>query len=58
LTLGQKTALINKQAKTLTAAAAVKNGSTMVPLRFVSEALAATVNWDSTARTITINTND
>jgi exopolysaccharide biosynthesis protein len=58
LTLGQKTALINKQAKTLTAAAAVKNGSTMVPLRFVSEALAATVNWDSTARTITISTQD
>ncbi len=57
LILGQKTAQINGAAKELNAAAAAKNGSTMVPLRFVSEALQATVNWDSATRTITITTN-
>ncbi|WP_284644670.1 stalk domain-containing protein [Paenibacillus silviterrae] len=32
-------------------------GSTMVPLRFVGEALGATVGWDSPSRTITISSS-
>ena len=32
-----------------------KNGSTMIPLRFVSEAFGADVNWDNNTNTVIIN---
>lgn len=38
------------------AGAIVKDGTTLVPIRFVSEALGATVNWDSATRTVNIIT--
>ena len=37
--------------------AKVKNGRTLVPLRFVGEALGATVNYDATNRTIKITSS-
>lgn len=57
LTLGQKTAVKDGQTIELEVAAASRNGSTMVPLRFVAEALQANVEWDGASRTVTITTN-
>lgn len=55
LATGSSTATINGREMTLTAPVENKDGSTMVPLRFVSEALGAEVIWDGDTRTITIN---
>lgn len=54
LKLKSKTATINNQTVTLDVPAQAISGRTMVPVRFVSEALGATVNWNSTAKTVTI----
>lgn len=54
LTVGQSTAIVNSKTVTLAAKAEVINGSTMVPLRFVSEALGADVKWDNATSTATI----
>lgn len=48
-------AKINDKTVSLSAAAANKNGSTMVPLRFVSEALGADVSWNGENKTVTVN---
>ncbi len=55
LVTGASTARINGREMTLTTSVENKNGSTMVPLRFVSEALGAEVIWDGETKTITIN---
>jgi hypothetical protein len=52
--IGSKTATINGKAVTLAAPATIINGSTMVPLRFVSEALGSGVKWDGKTNTATI----
>ena len=54
LQIGSKTAYRNGQAVTLSVPGKVIGGSTLVPLRFVSEALGADVKWDGAAQTITI----
>lgn len=46
LKIGNKAAAINEKTVTIDQAPVIKNGYTFVPLRFVSEALGATVNWD------------
>lgn len=56
LVIGEQTALINGNKVTLTKEAVVYSGSTLVPLRFVSEALGATASWDRKTRTATIIT--
>ncbi len=48
-------AKINGEAYKLAATVKNKNGYAMVPLRFVSEALGAEVNWDGNTRIVTIN---
>lgn len=58
LVTGSKYALINGESKVLSAPVVNKNGSTMVPLRFVSEALGAEVSWDAETKTITINSEN
>jgi hypothetical protein len=45
LTIGEKTFNISGQDYPLDAPAVIENNRTMVPLRFVSEALGAEVNW-------------
>lgn len=55
LITGASTATINGREMTLTASVENRNGSTMVPLRFVSEALGAEVIWDGKNKIITIN---
>jgi len=46
LTIGERSAEVNGHPVDLDAAPAIKDGRTMVPLRFVSEALEAHVQWD------------
>lgn len=55
LTIGQKTAQVNGRAVTLDAAPYIDpNGRTLVPVRFVSEQLGATVGWDAATKAVTI----
>lgn len=54
LVIGKSTATINGKIVTLAAKAEVINGSTMVPLRFVAEALGAKVSWDAGSNTAVI----
>ncbi|PZD95566.1 copper amine oxidase N-terminal domain-containing protein [Paenibacillus sambharensis] len=56
LKLGSKQAAVNGQSVQLGAAARSVNGHTMVPLRFISEALGAGVEWDKSTMTVTITT--
>lgn len=55
LTIGSKTAFVNNKPVTLDAPAKIKDGRTLVPLRFVSEQLGYKVNYDAAASKVTIN---
>lgn len=57
LGIGDRRALVNSQTVILDNSASIVNGSTMVPLRFVSEALGAEVRWNSAAQLVTIDTS-
>lgn len=52
--IGNKEILINGQSTQLAVAPTIKDGSTMIPLRVVSEALGAGVVWHSDTKTIEI----
>jgi len=54
LTIGSETAYINGTGIKVSPAPIIVDGITMVPLRSVSEALGASVAWDSSTRTISI----
>src|SRR5690606_474125 len=54
LTIGSKTAYIGSTKVTLTQTPEVINGASLIPLRFVSEALGAKVNWNQQTGTVTI----
>jgi hypothetical protein len=56
LKMGSHTAWVNGASVQLDTPPVTMAGRTMVPLRFLSEALGATVTWDSNARTVAINT--
>ncbi len=58
LTLGRVDAYVDGQTITLSVPAQSIDGRTMVPLRFVSNALGADVNWDPSSEQITIFTLD
>ena len=53
--IGNKTAIVNGQKKTLTAPPEITTGRTFVPLRFISEAFGAALDWNGTTQTITIS---
>lgn len=57
LTLGRRTALINNESVSLRVPAMRIGGSTMVPLRFIGEALGARVDWDEPGQQVSINTS-
>ncbi len=54
LTIGEKTAVINGQKVTLAQRSVVLKGRTLVPLRFVGEALGAHVSWNASKSLVTI----
>lgn len=56
LTLGQKIAVLNGREVTLDVPAMEYRGSTLVPLRFMGEALGVDVRWDSAAYAVRIST--
>ncbi|GGO00806.1 stalk domain-containing protein [Saccharibacillus kuerlensis] len=58
LTIGSKSATVNGSSVTLDVPARVVNGSTVVPLRFISESLGQGVNWNATTKTVNITTTD
>ena len=54
LTLGNKIAKVNGEEKTLNLAPQIKNNTTMVPIRFVSENLNCDVNWNKETQTVSV----
>ncbi|MGP6159333.1 MAG: copper amine oxidase N-terminal domain-containing protein [Vulcanimicrobiaceae bacterium] len=57
LKIGSTQAMVNGQPQPLDVAPFIVGASTYVPLRFVSEALGAGVNYDGTNRVVALNTN-
>ncbi|MCY9665579.1 copper amine oxidase N-terminal domain-containing protein [Paenibacillus alginolyticus] len=55
LVIGVRKAFVNGQAVDLEVAGEVFNGSTMVPARFISEALKANVQWEPESQSVVIN---
>jgi len=55
LKMGAATATVNGETKTMDTAPAVIKERMLVPVRFVSEALGANVDWDNTAKKVTIS---
>jgi len=56
LTIGKDSAEVNGESLTLDLKAQLINGRTMVPLRFVSQALGAKIDWVPATRTVVITT--
>ncbi|CAN7273498.1 copper amine oxidase N-terminal domain-containing protein [Paenibacillus sp. LjRoot153] len=54
LYIDSKIATVNGNEVTLEVPAAIENGSTVVPVRFVSEALKAAVKWESETQSVVI----
>lgn len=55
LSLGKTDAYINGALKVLSTPAASVDGTTMVPLRFIGEALGAQVKWEGATKTVYVN---
>ncbi len=56
LQIGSTIASVNGQTQMLSQSARVVNGNTLVPLRFVAQALGAQVSWDESTNTVQIFT--
>jgi hypothetical protein len=54
LSIDSKTAMVNGRAVALDSEPVIIEGRTMVPLRFVSEYMGASIDWDGQTRTATI----
>ena len=54
LAIGSRQAIVNGRVVTLDVPATIVGGRTLVPLRFVSEAMGAQVDWDNATRVVTI----
>lgn len=54
--IGKTVAIVNNHEVTFDVPAVIKNDRTMVPVRFVSEALGANVIWEESTRTVIITT--
>ena len=57
LRIGSQTATVDGNQQTIDVAPFIIGASTYVPLRFVSQALGATVNWDNNNRVVAISAN-
>ena len=58
LTIGQKDATVFGETKQNDVAPIIRNDRTMLPARFVAEALGATVTWNNDERKVTITKDD
>lgn len=58
LTIGQKVGYVNGEAKELDAAPIIRNGRTMLPVRFVADSFGAVVLWNGATSTATVKTDD
>lgn len=58
LTIGKVEAKVNELSKILDYPPFIYNNRTMVPLRFISESIGATVEWDPVVRIVTITIED
>ncbi len=56
LKIGSKEGRVNDTTSTLLVAPILKDGTTMVPLRFISESLDVPVEWDNIAKAVLVNT--
>jgi len=56
LTVGKKDALVNSKKVALAVPPKVVEGRTLVPLRFISESMGATVDWDNAQQLVIIKT--
>jgi len=57
LHVGSDQASVNGQSQALDAAPFIVGASTFVPLRFIAQALGASVNWDNANRVVALGTN-
>lgn len=53
--VGQKEAIVNGKVISLGAPSEIINGKTLVPVRFISEALDSNVVWDNENKTVVID---
>lgn len=53
--IGQFDALVNAESKRLTSAPVIRNGSTLVPLRFIAETLGIMPSWDAVFSIVDMN---
>ncbi len=56
--IGKNTGTVNGKTTTLEQGAVIKNGRTMVPLRFITDAMGATLAWDAATKTANITLAD
>ncbi|MCM3783951.1 N-acetylmuramoyl-L-alanine amidase family protein [Neobacillus mesonae] len=54
---GKKTATVNGSTVSLDAAPIIKNGTTLVPIRFVGEAMGMKVSWNNSTKTVYLNSS-
>ncbi|WDH81179.1 N-acetylmuramoyl-L-alanine amidase family protein [Paenibacillus urinalis] len=54
---GKKTATVNGSTVNLDAAPIIKNGTTLVPIRFVGETMGLQVSWNNQSKTVYLNSN-
>jgi len=54
-TINKTLAVVNGASKRMDTVPVIKNGRTLVPVRYIGEYLGATVNWNAASRTVTIN---
>ena len=58
LIVGNRTAVVDERFAELDAAPYIKNGRTFLPVRFVAEALGASVGWDAATSTATLSSEE
>ena len=58
MTVGKTDYTVNGETKTMDVAPIIANSRTMLPVRYVAEALGATIAWDGATSTATITTAD
>lgn len=56
--IGQKSYTVDGNVYSIDAAPFIENGRTLVPVRYLGDAIGATTNWDGTTKTVTLTKGD